>query len=190
MLDRHGVHFDSSTPSTIERFLARDPLDDASLLTRARDGIARLQALDLSKYNLHDSSPAPDPGYVLVIDQTRGDAAITYAGASAARFAELLVLAQTEHPNARIVLKTHPETQSGLRPGHYDQTHAQGRITLCTTPVSPWRLLAGAIAVYTVSSQLGFEAILAGHRPVVLGQPFYMGWGLTDDRTPLPLNPL
>ena len=47
-------------------------------------------------------------------------------------------------------------------------------------------LLAGAAAVYTVSSQLGFEAILHGHRPQVYGQPFYAGWGLTEDRVPIP----
>jgi capsular polysaccharide export protein len=32
-----------------------------------------------------------------------------------------------------------------------------------------------------VSSQLGFEAILAGHKPRIFGQPFYAGWGLTID---------
>jgi len=47
-------------------------------------------------------------------------------------------------------------------------------------------LLEGAVAVYVVSSQMGFEAIIAGHKPVVFGQPFYAGWGLSDDRSPLP----
>ncbi|MGB0159708.1 MAG: capsular polysaccharide biosynthesis protein, partial [Thalassovita mediterranea] len=42
------------------------------------------------------------------------------------------------------------------------------------------------MAVYTVTSGLGFEAIMAGHRPKVFGQPFYAGWGLTDDISPLP----
>jgi capsular polysaccharide export protein len=147
--------------------------------------MARIQLLDLSKYNIHDPDlPPPPPGYVLVVDQLRGDASITHAGANAARFAEMLALAQEEHPHARIVIKTHPETQSGLRPGHFGAGLAP-RVTLCNQPVSPWRLLEGAIAVYTVSSQLGFEAILAGHRPVVLGQPFYSGWGLSDDRFPV-----
>ncbi len=40
------------------------------------------------------------------------------------------------------------------------------------------------MGVYTVSSQLGFEAIFAGHKPRVFGQPFYAGWGLTEDRHP------
>lgn len=185
VIDPHGVHFDSSNPSLTEHILAKSPLDDSNLLSRSRDAIARIQLLDLSKYNIHDPDLAPPPpGYVLVIDQLRGDASITHAGANAARFAEMLALAQEEYPAARIVIKTHPETQSGLRPGHFGAQH-QNRVTLCNQPLSPWRLLEGAIAVYTVSSQLGFEAILAGHRPVVLGQPFYAGWGLSDDRFPV-----
>ena len=187
LIDATGVHFDSARPSALEHILARHPLDDSNLLARARDGIARLRTLDLSKYNIHDPDlDPPSPGYVLVVDQTRGDASIRHSGATAATFREMLVLAQTEHPNARIVIKTHPETQTGHRPGHFTQADANARVTLLTTPVSPHRLLEGAIAVYSVSSQLGFEAILAGHRPVVLGQPFYIGWGLTADRAPLP----
>ncbi len=187
LIDPLGVHFDSAKPSALEQILTRHPLDDSNLLTRARTGIDRLRALDLSKYNNHDPElDPPAPGYVLIIDQTRGDASIRHSGASQATFREMLVLAQTEHPTARIVIKTHPETRSGHRPGHFFPTDVTARVTLLTDPVSPHRLLQAAIAVYTVSSQLGFEAILAGHRPTVLGQPFYIGWGLTDDRTPLP----
>ena len=32
---------------------------------------------------------------------------------------------------------------------------------------------------------MGFEAIWAGHRPVVFGQPFYAGWGLSRDIQPI-----
>lgn len=187
MIDGLGVHFDYSGPSMLERILARHPLDDSNLLTRARDGMARVQALDLSKYNIHHSdAPLPPPGYVLVIDQTKGDASIAHSGATAQSFAEMLVAATEENPGARIVIKTHPETALGLRPGHFGPADATGRTVLCSDPVSPWALLSGAVAVYTVSSQLGFEAILAGHKPHVFGQPFYAGWGLTSDRQPCP----
>lgn len=186
LIDPVGVHFDSTKPSRLEQLLAHHPLDDSSLLLRARDGMARLQTLDLSKYNMHRTDMAvPPPGYVLVIDQIQGDASIRHAGASAARFLEMLFVAQEEHPNARIVIKSHPETNLGLRPGHFGAEHASGRISLCTDPVSPWRLLEGAVAVYTVSSQLGFEAIMLGHRPRLFGQPFYAGWGLSDDEFPV-----
>ena len=187
MIDAGGVHFDSTAPSALERLLSTSRLDDSNLLARARDGIARLRHLHLSKYNTHPvPGPLPAPGYVLVVDQTRGDASIRFGGAREATFREMLVLAQEENPGKRVVIKTHPETQAGLRPGHFSTADAKGHVSLLSDPVSPYALLEGAIAVYTVSSQLGFEAILAGHRPVVLGQPFYTGWGLSDDRSPVP----
>lgn len=184
-IDPMGAHFDSASPSVLENLLARHPLDDPALMLRARDGKARLQALDLSKYNLHDETPAPAPGYVLVIDQTRGDASIRHGGADAQTFARMLAAARADHPAARIVIKAHPETTHGLRDGHFGPADAGGPVTLVTASVSPWRLLQGAAAVYTVSSQLGFEAILAGHRPTVFGQPFYAGWGLSNDQAPV-----
>ncbi|WP_126977057.1 capsular polysaccharide biosynthesis protein [Frigidibacter oleivorans] len=182
-----GAHYAGGAPSALEALIRANPLDDSHLLQRARDGIGRIRALELSKYNNSDLSlQAPPPGYVLVVDQTRGDASIRLGGASAATFREMLVAAQLDHPQARILIRAHPETRAGGRPGHYGAPDATGRIALLTDPVSPWRLLDGAIAVYTVSSQLGFEAILAGHRPQVFGLPFYAGWGLTEDRQPLP----
>jgi len=186
MLDPVGVHFDSAAPSRLEQILAQHTLDDFNLLMRARDGIARISTLDLSKYNFHNpDAKLPAAGYILVIDQTKGDASIRHAGATAATFQQMLAAAQADHPGIRVVIKTHPETQLGLRQGHFSGADAGGFVSLLTDAVSPWRLLEGAIAVYTVSSQLGFEAILAGHRPRVFGQPFYAGWGLSADENPV-----
>ena len=100
-------------------------------------------------------------------------------------FAAMLAQAVEDHPAARLVIKCHPETLLGLRKGHF-AAPLPPNTSLCADPVSPWALLEGAIAVYTVSSQMGFEAVLAGHRPKVFGQPFYAGWGLTDDQSPIP----
>lgn len=185
-LDTKGVHFDPSTVSDLEEILRDHPLDDSAMLARARDGIETLKRQHLSKYNAFDpATPAPDPGYVVVIDQTRGDASVKASGADLNTFREMLFYAQTEHPAAKIIIKTHPETTAGHRGGYYSQDDCTDRISLLETPISPYALFDGAIAVYTLSSQMGFEAILTGHKPVVFGQPFYIGWGLTDDRKPL-----
>ena len=187
LIDRQGVHFDASAPSDLEDILARDPLDDTPTLDRARDAIARLRAGHLSKYSGTDPTlPCPDPGYVLVVDQTLGDASVRHGGADAATFRHMLASAQSEHPNAPILIKTHPETAQGHRKGYFGPADAGGRVRLLDAPLSPWPLLDGAVAVYTVSSQMGFEAVLAGHRPQVFGRPFYAGWGLTVDRHPAP----
>ncbi|MBV1903946.1 MAG: capsular polysaccharide biosynthesis protein, partial [Marinosulfonomonas sp.] len=140
----------------------------------------------ISKYNAFDpADPVPEAPYVLVIDQTKDDAAIAHGGANAATFKEMLVFAQTEHPGSRVLIKSHPETTAGHRAGHFGPDDVSQRVHLLDDPVSPGKLMQGATAVYTVSSQLGFEAIFAGHRPRVFGQPFYAGWGLTQDENPV-----
>ncbi|APE44090.1 beta-3-deoxy-D-manno-oct-2-ulosonic acid transferase [Sulfitobacter alexandrii] len=186
LIDHRGMHFDPAQPSDLEEILSSHPLDDTNLLNRARGAIARMQEAHLTKYTGFDpEAEVPAPGYVLVIDQTRGDASVTASGADRARFLEMLVFAQEEHPGCPVVIKCHPETAQGHRAGHFGPEDTNARVRLLDAPVSPWRLFEGAVGVYTVSSQLGFEAIYAGHKPRVFGQPFYAGWGLTTDEFPV-----
>ncbi|MEO0634763.1 MAG: capsular polysaccharide biosynthesis protein, partial [Pseudomonadota bacterium] len=186
LMDRKGAHFDPAQPSDLEHLLATHPLDDTAILNRARGCIARIQEAHLSKYTAFDpETPVPAPGYVLVIDQTRGDASVTASGADRNRFLEMLFVARDEHPGARIVIKSHPETAQGYRSGYFSQEDAAENVEFLREAVSPWALFEGAIAVYTVSSGLGFEAMLTGHKPRVFGQPFYAGWGLSVDEFPV-----
>jgi len=184
LIDPIGLHFDPDAPSLIET-LVHAPQGRAQL-EGARQGIARLIAADLSKYNAHLPQVAPPaPGYVLVIDQTRGDASLL--GAGRAEFQEMLTAARDENPGLPVVIRSHPETARGLRPGHFTRQDLRPGETFCDGAVSPWALLRGAERVYVLSSQLGYEAILAGHRPHVFGRPFYAGWGLSEDRrAPVP----
>ena len=187
LLDQSGLHFDGSRPSDLETLLATHPLDDAALLNRARAAIERIKDAHLTKYSGFElTAPAPDPGYILVIDQTREDAAVRASGATDADFQEMLVMAQEEHPGVPVLIKTHPETQQGFRNGYYGQKDVNERVKLWDQPISPWTLFEGAVGVYTMSSQMGFEAIYAGHKPRVFGQPFYAGWGLTTDQNAPP----
>jgi capsular polysaccharide export protein len=186
LIDHSGVHFDPAQPSDLEKILRDDPLDNTALLNRARGCIARMQEAHLTKYTAFDATrPALPPGYVVVIDQTFGDASVRASGADRNRFLEMLFVAQEEHPGAPILIKTHPETAQGFRQGYFTQADCNDRITLLEDAISPWTLFEGAVGVYTVSSQLGFEAIFAGHKPRVFGQPFYAGWGLTEDEFPV-----
>ena len=187
IIDRRGIYFDTSGPSDLEVLLSTHPLDDTALLDRARGAMARIAAAHLTKYAANDPDlEPPPPGYVLLIDQTRGDAAIRMGAASAHSFAEMLAHAMEDHPGAPIVIKTHPETRAGHRAGHFDPAALPQGVTIDDRPIVPQRLFEGARAVYCVTSLLGFEAILAGHRPVLFGVPFYAGWGLSDDRRPTP----
>lgn len=185
LLDTSGVHFDPDQPSDLETLLATHLLDDTALMDRARAAIERIRYAHLTKYAAVDPAlPVPDPGYVVVIDQTEGDASVRASGADAATFRDMLVCARLEHPGCPVLIKRHPETAAGHRKGYFDDADLTEGVTFFDDPVSPWALFEGAVGVYTVSSGLGFEAIYAGHKPCVFGQPFYAGWGLTDDRAP------
>ncbi len=182
LVDHTGVHFDGRRASDLERLLKDHPLDDHALMERARGAIARMRDAHLSKYSATQiDAEGPAPGYVLVVDQTRGDASVRASDGDRSRFLEMLFVAREENPGARIVLKTHPETSAGHREGHFRDDDIQGPVSIYDGPASPWTLLEGATQVYTLSSQMGFEAILAGHKPRVFGMPFYAGWGLSED---------
>lgn len=185
ILDPFGIHYDSAQPSRIERLIAHG-LPDSGMLDRAKAAMERIRWLKLSKYNNHlPDAGLPRDAFVLVVDQARGDASIRHGGASAATFAAMLAGARAMNPGARIVIRTHPETVAGLRAGHFGPADLQDRTTILSAPVQPGDLIDRAAAVHVVTSQFGWDAVLAGRRPVVWGQPWYAGWGLTEDRQPV-----
>ena len=182
LIDRKGNYYDCSRACELEDLLNRGSLEADGLPERANALMAQMRSLEISKYNAFDPAlPVGDAGYVLVIDQTLGDASIRLGGANAAVFRSMLSAARAENPGKRILIKTHPEVAGGYRRGHFSADDLDADTQLFTAPVSPWRMLDGAASVYAVSSLMGFEAILAGHRPRLFGKPFYGGWGLSQD---------
>lgn len=187
LLDGRGVHFDPRTPSDLELLLATHPLDDPALLARAAQVREVWRREDLSKYAATDPAlPLPGGPYTLVIDQTRGDASVTASGGTEADFRAMLEEARMAAPDLPVVIKAHPETRLGHRPGYLAATDLPPGTVVVDEPVGIGELFARAHSVHTFSSGLGFEAILHGLRPHVRGRPFYAGWGLTEDRAPLP----
>ncbi|QDY70407.1 hypothetical protein [Qingshengfaniella alkalisoli] len=53
-------------------------------------------------------------------------------------------------------------------------------------PINPYSLFDEVDTVYVGTSQVGLEALMAGKKVMTFGAPFYGGWGLTDDRQPIP----
>ena len=158
LIDHQGAYYAPAKPSDLETLLATHPLDDHALLERARLGMARLKSLQLSKYSAHDPDlAAPKPGYVLIVDQVHGDASLTHGGLdgplSPHLFREMLVQAQLDFPGARIIIRTHPETQHGYRAGHYSSADATtDKITLLDDPVVNGRVKLDQRAAQNVAT--------------------------------------
>jgi len=187
IVDHLGIYYDASQPSHLEGlFQAADFTSDE--LQRARQAMERLRQLRLSKYNHAPDHPLPssDRPRVLVVDQTAGDASIAGGMANAGDFARMLERALAEHPEAEVLVKVHPDVVAGKKRGHLGDAERHPRCRVIGEDLNPWALLDAVDCVHVVTSQLGFEALIAGKRVVCHGVPFYAGWGLTDDRRDVP----
>jgi capsular polysaccharide export protein len=185
VLDDSGIYYDASRPCRLELLIGRD--HSAAEQERAM----ALQQLwceqRVSKYNAAAEAPPPSEPYVLVVDQTAGDLSIRLGQADGASFAAMLAAALSEHPQATVVVKTHPDVAAGRKRGHFSPPQlAHPRVRLEASGGHPTALLERAEAVYVVTSQLGFEALLWGRPVRCFGLPFYAGWGLTRDQLPPP----
>lgn len=94
--------------------------------------------------------------------------------------------AQMRFPTARLFVKTHPDVLAGKKQGYLTEAAKRRGIAIIAQDVSPLSLLAQADVVYTVTSQMGFEALLLGKEVHCFGMPFYAGWGATHDRLTCP----
>lgn len=186
VVDELGIYYDASRPSRLERLIAQAQQDE-HLLAEARRAMALIRRHRLSKYN-HAPEACPElpagSARVLVVDQTRGDLSVSGGGADGATFAAMLEAAIAENPGAVIIVKTHPEVAAGNKRGYLGASARDPNLTFLARDVNPLALLEQVDKVYTVTSQLGFEALLLGRQVVCFGLPWYAGWGLTDDRHP------
>ena len=186
VLDTRGLYYDPSGPSDIEDLLAQGELG-ASELTRARTLRERIVATGLSKYNQSPRGSLRVPAgrrTVLVVGQVEDDASIRRGCLDVATNLGLLQAARESAPDAYLIFKPHPDVVSGNRVGGVNRADALSLADQVVPSASLDECLAAADEVHTMTSLVGFEALLRGKSVVVYGQPFYAGWGLTTDRHP------
>ncbi|RMX04051.1 capsular polysaccharide biosynthesis protein [Corticibacter populi] len=190
VIDTQGIYYDAAHPSALEGLIAT-PLTPAQ--TQRADALMQAWRHErISKYN-HLRDPAPESlpqRFVLVVDQTWGDASIRDGLADAQSFERMLVAAVAEHPDNTVLLKIHPDVFAGKKRGHFDvaKLKAMPQVQVLAEDMHPALLLERAEAVYVVTSQMGFEALLWGKPVRTFGMPFYAGWGLTGDELVAPMR--
>jgi len=187
--DPVGIYYDARQPSRLEQLIATPC--DAKMVARAEALTRELLRLGITKYNCYAAdSGLPDAlaarlhndprPKVLLIDQVAGDLSIPGALAATEDFEAMVAAARRNHPGARLLLRTHPDTRLGKKRGVLAQMQLDD-VERVTVHCHPHALLNEVEAVYTVSSQMGFEALLLGKAVHCFGMPFYAGWGLTHD---------
>ena len=196
VVDDIGIYFDMTHHSRLEQLIVERTKsassNHAAGEARARHLMARICEEKLSKYNsiidclsldklineenINEKENASQ-SHVLLIDQVAGDASVKGAGANKRQFKKMLKSACRNHPNAHIWIKAHPASKSG----YLSNLKLPKNVRLLTESLNPIELLKQVSDVYTVSSHMGFEALMLGKKVHCFGVSWYSGWGLTDD---------
>jgi capsular polysaccharide export protein len=185
-LDDRGIYYDPTRESRLERCIAAAATLPPHALARAEALVAALTAARLTKYNL-PGAPLPDlpPGHrILIPGQVEDDASIRLGAHRIRTNRDLLLAARAARPDAVLLYKPHPDVEAGLRPGHVPDADRIADVILPRT--DPIAAITAADEVWTITSTLGFEALLRGKPVTCAGMPFYAGWGLTTDLAPAP----
>lgn len=187
VMDVSGLYYDPSRPSELERICATERFD-APLLERARALRERIVAQRITKYNIGGSGwvrPIGSSRVVLVVGQVEDDASIALGARGMKSNMALLRAARATAPDGYIVYKPHPDVVARLRRAGVDENEAHEVCDELVTRVPIEALIEAVDEVHVLTSLTGFEALLRGRHVVVHGQPFYAGWGLTEDRNPV-----
>lgn len=189
VVDDLGIYYDANQPSRLEHCIGVD-LTESQIL-RAQSIQALWQKHGVSKYNhapdwIHPSDEWSQDPFILLIDQTRADQSIAGALANASNFQLMLDAALAQTTFQRILIKVHPEVVSRNKLGHFDTSatsslRSHPRIRILDQDCNLSSVIKVASAIYTVSSQAGFEGLLWDKPVHTFGMPFYAGWGLTFD---------
>lgn len=188
VVDRSGIYFNATRPSDLTTLIDRGVSEEQAV--RARSIIQFIRQNRLSKYNNSPILPFSESGlpagkpFVLIVDQVAGDASIAGALADESRFGKMLQHARKHYPDAVIAARTHPA--AGDRSPVLNAASRLGIDVSVPSRMNPWPLIEEAAAVYTVSSQLGFEALMAGTAVHSFGVTYYSHRGLTVDHCDAP----
>lgn len=190
VVDSIGIYFDGSAPSDLEQLLNSgfQPAD----LAQARELISILREKRLTKYNLTGGDVALDPALVagrkviLVPGQVEADASIAFGSPVVKSNIGLLHAVRKLEPAAFLVFKAHPDLLAGARHGNLLPPGFAEACDLAVTHGNVLDWLDLCDEVHTMTSTVGFEALIREKRVITYGMPFYAGWGLTTDNLPCP----
>jgi capsular polysaccharide export protein len=195
-MDGQGIYYDATQPSDLEHILQGNDFDGA-LIARAQALRERMVAEGLTKYNvgsgrwrrphsqLDPEGEGGSPKVILVPGQVESDASLAYGAPGIRRNLDLLRAVRASHADAYVIYKPHPDVVAGLRRKGYGEGDAAQWCNEVVVDVSMGELLQQVDEVHVLTSLAGFEALLRGKKVVCYGQPFYAGWGLTEDVLPL-----
>lgn len=187
VIDSRGIYYDATQVSDLEYLLATTEFSEG-ILQRASSLRERIIVVGLTKYNVgvgYWYRPAGIKQVILVPGQVESDASIRYGALEICTNLALLQAVRKANPQAFILYKPHPDIVAGLRKQNMTKVDYASYCDQIVLDFPMADLLKEIDEVHTLTSLTGFEALMRGKKVVCYGQPFYAGWGLTEDKIPI-----
>lgn len=184
ILGGESSYYDARTESMIEMHLNSKAKTDKNKISLAESAIRNIKKLKITKnpgYVYSEDDTGFGDNIVVVIDQDKSDPRIEASFASAATFEQMLDEAVRDNPDTDIVI---------FKDGKSDNTHITQdviskynvNISIADSSLHPHKLFGISKKTYTVSSDLGMEALLYNNDVHCFGVTFYSNWGETKDK--------
>ena len=186
VLDKTGIYYDPSKASDLETILQTKTFSESDL-KRAELLKDSLIENELSKYNLglsfaKDSlTLKPNQKIILIPGQVEDDASIKKGCVDVNTNTALIELVRKNNPDDYLIYKPHPDIVSGNRVGKVEKSVTDSHCDLVLLDASITDCLMVVDEVHTMTSLVGFEALMRDLKVVCYGLPFYSGWGLAHD---------
>jgi capsular polysaccharide export protein len=182
VVDKYGIYFDATCKSELEEILNKTDFDKDTLKTaeKVQEFLVKNR---ISKYNINKDEIIKintDKKIIFIPGQVDDDASIIYGGGNMSNIM-LLKKVREENIDSFIIYKPHPDVTAKNRKGELNEKTALLYADIIIKNSSPDSLFEVCDEVHTVTSLVGFEALLRGKKVVTYGMPFYAGWGLTQD---------
>lgn len=192
ILDDITPYYNTREESRLERILSSALIFNEEELSRASMIMQDIRENRISKYNhapyrelkgLRSSEKA-----ILLVDQRYGDASLRCGFSSDQTFREMLANAEKLVDTHDVFVKIHPDATDGGKEScllrlleEFPGLIGSNNFKLVDFAVNPYSLFEIVDEVWVSTSGLGFEACIAGIKTRCFAQPFYAGWGFTDD---------
>lgn len=185
--DPVGIYYNSTKPSYLEEILLRHSFPK-ELIERARNIINTITNFNLTKYNIKEKKwkpPKTDKKIILVVGQVETDMSIKYGSPYIKTNLQLIQEVRKRNPYEYIVYKPHPDVVNKYKRGEIDKKILFEYCDEVCPHTSIIDLINYVDEVCVNTSLTGFEALIRNKKVVCFGQPFYSGYGLTEDIYPL-----
>jgi len=187
IIDKSGIFYDKVNDNDLKDIILKQKL---SIIEekKIRDIIKYITDNKISKYNnictkSIDTLNISDKKNILIIGQVDNDMSLKYGLIDNHDvYLDIIKFINSNNTNHTIYIKLHPDILSGVKKSSLDLNQLRNmNVIIITDNYNPIELLSKFEEIHTLTSQMGFEALMIGKKVHTWGVPFYSGYGITED---------